>query len=59
MVLNAQTESPVTSALAKTAETAGVPVVRVTESLPAGVDDYIAWQGGNVKALSDALAPRP
>ncbi|TWS20518.1 ABC transporter substrate-binding protein [Tsukamurella asaccharolytica] len=59
VVLNAQTESPVTSALAKTAETAGVPVVRVTESLPAGVDDYIAWQGGNVKALSDALAPRP
>lgn len=59
VVLNAQTESPVTSALAKTAETAGVPVVRVTESLPAGVDDYIAWQAGNVKALSDALAPRP
>lgn len=59
VVLNAQTESPVTAALAKTAETAGVPVVRVTESLPAGVDDYIAWQASNVKALSDALAPRP
>ncbi len=59
VVLNAQTESPVTAALAKTADTAGVPVVKVTESLPAGVDDYIAWQAGNVKALSDALAPRP
>lgn len=59
VVLNAQTESPVTAALAKTAETAGVPVVKVTESLPAGVDDYVAWQAGNVKALSDALAPRP
>ncbi|MCS3781248.1 metal ABC transporter solute-binding protein, Zn/Mn family [Tsukamurella ocularis] len=59
VVLNAQTESPVTAALAKTAETAGVPVVKVTESLPAGVDDYIAWQASNVKALSDALAPRP
>ncbi|MBS4103369.1 metal ABC transporter solute-binding protein, Zn/Mn family [Tsukamurella paurometabola] len=59
VVLNAQTESPVTAALAKTAETAGVPVVKVTESLPAGVDDYTAWQAGNVKALSDALAPRP
>ncbi|WP_231707154.1 metal ABC transporter solute-binding protein, Zn/Mn family [Tsukamurella sputi] len=59
VVLNAQTESPVTSALAKTAETAGVPVVKVTESLPAGVDDYVAWQAANVKALSDALAPRP
>ncbi|CAM3668823.1 metal ABC transporter solute-binding protein, Zn/Mn family [Tsukamurella ocularis] len=59
VVLNSQTESPVTAALAKTAETAGVPVVKVTESLPAGVDDYTAWQAGNVKALSDALAPRP
>ncbi|NMD56907.1 MULTISPECIES: metal ABC transporter solute-binding protein, Zn/Mn family [Tsukamurella] len=59
VVLNSQTESPVTAALAKTAETAGVPVVKVTESLPAGVDDYVAWQAGNVKALSDALAPRP
>lgn len=59
VVLNSQTESPVTAALAKTAETAGVPVVRVTESLPAGVDDYTAWQADNVKRLSDALAPRP
>ncbi|CAM3252507.1 metal ABC transporter solute-binding protein, Zn/Mn family [Tsukamurella hominis] len=59
VVLNGQTESPVTAALAKTAETAGVPVVKVTESLPAGVDDYVAWQASNVKALSDALAPRP
>lgn len=59
IVLNTQTESPVTAALAKTAETAGVPVVKVTESLPAGVDDYVAWQASNVKALSDALARRP
>lgn len=59
VVLNAQTENPVTSALAKTAETAGVPVVKVTESLPAGVDDYVAWQADNVKNLGDALKPRP
>lgn len=59
VVLNGQTESPVTAALAKTAETAGVPVVRVTESMPAGVDDYVAWQASNVKALSDALAVHP
>ncbi|MET9329139.1 zinc ABC transporter substrate-binding protein [Tsukamurella sp. NPDC003166] len=59
VVLNSQTENPVTNALAKTAETAGVPVVKVTESLPAGVDDYVTWQAGNVKSLSDALAPRP
>ncbi|KXP12731.1 hypothetical protein AXK57_00270 [Tsukamurella pulmonis] len=59
VVLNSQTESPVTSALAKTAETAGVPVVRVTESLPEGVDDYVAWQAENVQRLASALAPRP
>ncbi|KXO97932.1 metal ABC transporter solute-binding protein, Zn/Mn family [Tsukamurella pseudospumae] len=59
VVLNSQTESPVTTALAKTADTAGVPVVKVTESLPAGVDDYVTWQAGNVKSLSDALASRP
>ncbi len=59
VVLNSQTESPVTTALAKTAETAGVPVVRVTESLPEGVDDYITWQAGNVKSLAGALTPHP
>ena len=58
VVLNSQTENPVTTALAKTAGTAGVPVVQVTESLPAGVDDYVTWQASNVKSLSDALAPR-
>lgn len=59
VVLNAQTENPVTTALATTAEGAGVPVVKVTESLPAGVDDYVAWQSDNVTRLADALKPRP
>ncbi|GAA1086352.1 metal ABC transporter solute-binding protein, Zn/Mn family [Tsukamurella spumae] len=59
VVLNSQTENPVTTALAKTADTSGIPVVKVTESLPEGVDDYVAWQAANVKYLSDALAPRP
>ncbi|WP_019201007.1 metal ABC transporter solute-binding protein, Zn/Mn family [Tsukamurella sp. 1534] len=59
VVLNSQTENPVTTALAKTAEGAGVPVVRVTESLPEGTTDYVAWQADNVQRLSEALKPRP
>lgn len=59
VVLNAQTESPVTTAFAKSAQSAGVPVVRITESLPEGVDDYVAWQDKNVTQLADALKPRP
>ncbi|BDH55575.1 metal ABC transporter solute-binding protein, Zn/Mn family [Tsukamurella sp. PLM1] len=59
VVLNSQTENPVTTALAATAEAARVPVVEVTESLPEGVDDYVAWQSDNITRLTDALKPRP
>ncbi|CAM3795189.1 MULTISPECIES: metal ABC transporter solute-binding protein, Zn/Mn family [Tsukamurella] len=59
VVLNAQTESPVTTAFANSAQSAGVPVVRITESLPEGVDDYADWQAANVTTLADALKPRP
>lgn len=59
VILNAQTESPVTTAFATSAQSAGVPVVRITESLPEGVDDYVAWQDKNVTQLADAMKPRP
>lgn len=55
VILNSQTESPVTAALAKTAQTAGIPVVKITESLPEGVTDYVAWQADNVRHIADAL----
>jgi hypothetical protein len=29
--------------------------VPVTETLPAGVDDYISWQDSQITALADAL----
>lgn len=59
VVINVQTENPVTDAFAKAAEGAGVPVVKVTETLPAGVDDYVTWQTDNVRNLAAALKPRP
>ena len=31
----------------------------MTETLPAGVDDYVAWQGGQIDQLAAALARAP
>ncbi len=52
---NAQTESPATKQIEQAATAAGIPVVPVTETLPAGVDDYVAWQTGQIDQLSTAL----
>ncbi|UJW34699.1 zinc ABC transporter substrate-binding protein [Saccharothrix sp. AJ9571] len=55
VINNAQTTSPVTEQLVTTAKNAGVPVVDVTETLPAGVTDYIAWMTQEVNDLAAAL----
>ncbi|MDT0353891.1 metal ABC transporter solute-binding protein, Zn/Mn family [Pseudonocardia charpentierae] len=55
LLANAQTESPSTTQVEQAATAAGIPVVPVTETLPAGVDDYIAWQTGQIDQLSSAL----
>ena len=52
---NAQTESASTRQVEQAATAAGIPVVPVTETLPAGTDDYITWQGGQIDQLSTAL----
>jgi zinc/manganese transport system substrate-binding protein len=52
---NAQTESPSTKQVEQAATEAGIPVVPVTETLPAGTDDYIIWQGAQIDQLSTAL----
>jgi zinc/manganese transport system substrate-binding protein len=52
---NAQTESAATRQVEQAADAAGVPVVPITETLPPGVDDYVAWQGGQIDELSAAL----
>lgn len=55
LILNAQTETPTTNQVEQAAQTAGVPVVDVTETLPAGAPDYLTWMGGEIDALATAL----
>ena len=55
LLLNGQTESASTSAVQQAAVAGGVPVVKVTETLPAGTMDYVTWIGGEIDQLSTAL----
>ncbi|MEV0061366.1 zinc ABC transporter substrate-binding protein [Nocardia sp. NPDC050718] len=54
LIYNTQTQDKITQDLRTTAQSSGVNVVEVTETLPAGVD-YIQWQTANAKALAAAL----
>jgi ABC-type Zn uptake system ZnuABC Zn-binding protein ZnuA len=55
LVYNIQTQDKVTQDMRTTAETAGVPVVEVTETLPEGLD-YIQWQTQTAESLANALS---
>jgi len=59
LILNAQTETPSTDQVRNAAQTAGVPVVEMTETLPEGSGDYVAWMSGQIDALAGALGTRP
>ncbi|SNS69009.1 metal ABC transporter solute-binding protein, Zn/Mn family [Actinacidiphila glaucinigra] len=54
LVYNEQTSGAQTEKVKSAADAAGVPVVPVTETLPAG-KDYLTWMNDNVDALADAL----
>jgi zinc/manganese transport system substrate-binding protein len=54
VLFNPQTGTAVTHRVVDAANAAGVPVVEVRETLPAGVD-YLAWQRQTVDQLSAAL----
>ncbi len=54
LVYNIQTEDKTTKDVAATAKSAGVPVVDVTETLPANTD-FVKWQTDNATALAAAL----
>lgn len=58
LVLNAQTQSSTTDQVKQAATQAGVPVVEMSETLPAGTTDYTAWMGGQIDRLSAALDRR-
>lgn len=55
LVYNIQTEDAVTQDIRSTSEAAGIPVVEVTETLPAGTT-YIEWQTKAATDLRAALA---
>lgn len=55
LLVNTQTRTPVTDQVEKAARTAGVPIVEVGETLPAGTTDYGEWIKGQLDALRDAL----
>jgi zinc/manganese transport system substrate-binding protein len=57
LVYNEQTSGPVTEKVEMAAKAANVPVVGVTETLPAG-KDYITWMGENIEALATALGAK-
>jgi len=55
LLANSQTESPATQQVEQAATAAGIPVEGVTETLPAGVDDYVAWQSQQIDTLAKDL----
>lgn len=55
LVYNVQTQDKITKDLRSVAQSNGLAVVEVTETLPAGVD-YLQWQTKNAQALSAALS---
>lgn len=58
LVYNPQAETPVTSQIRAASEAARIPVVTMTETLPANTD-YSGWMSGQIDALSAALQGQP
>jgi zinc/manganese transport system substrate-binding protein len=56
LLANTQTESSSTRQVEQAASAASIATVTVTETLPAGVEDYVTWQDGQITALTDALS---
>ena len=54
LAYNEQTTGPQTEAVLAAARANDVPVVAVTETLPAG-EDYVGWMQGNLDAVGTAL----
>jgi zinc/manganese transport system substrate-binding protein len=54
LVYNAQTTGSLTTQAQDAAHDAGIPVVPVTETLPAG-SDYLTWMRANLRRLDTAL----
>jgi zinc/manganese transport system substrate-binding protein len=55
LIDNVQTSGSVPDQLRAAADAAGVPVVSVTESPPAGNGSFVAWQTAELRSLAGAL----
>lgn len=58
VVLNQQTETPVTNQIQDAARKAGVPIITVAETLQDGLD-YLGWQRKTVQEFADQLDRAP
>lgn len=56
LVFKSQNSTPDTEALKKKAQSAGIPIVPVTETLSPATASFQDWQTGQLKALQQALA---
>jgi zinc/manganese transport system substrate-binding protein len=56
LLYNEQAVSPITSRVRSAARAEGIPVIGVTETLPAGAT-FQSWQLGQVRELAAALGP--
>ncbi|MFT4232503.1 MAG: zinc ABC transporter substrate-binding protein [Leucobacter sp.] len=54
LALNAQTTGPESEKVEEAAKSTGIPVVRVTETVPDG-EDYLSWMSANLDAVAEAL----
>lgn len=55
LIFNTQTEGSLPDQIRDAAESAGIPVVDVTETVPPGQDSFEAWQVDQLTALAKAL----
>ncbi|OMC27878.1 ABC transporter substrate-binding protein [Mycobacterium sp. GA-1841] len=55
LIYNTQTEGSLPQQIRAAADSAGVPVVDVTETVPPGADSFEAWQVDQLTALAEAL----
>jgi zinc/manganese transport system substrate-binding protein len=58
LVVNKQTEGPVSKQISDAARKAALPVISVTETLPEGMD-YVQWQRKTVDAITAGLDAAP
>jgi len=56
LIFNTQTEGSIPEQIRDVATESSVPVVDVTETVPPGVDSFVAWQLAQLNALRAALA---